>query len=616
MPIEIARTLCFLFVTVFAFQFSSFAQEKKDTIKNQTGIDTTNLNKTVKKLLGFITRTPEVDQSPFTIKSEDPFLNYEGKIIRKIVVRRIGFDKIVLDTAYTFRSFISNTANNLHTDTKESVIRNNLFIREGKPLNPYRVADNERTIRNLEFILDARIFVRPISKNSDSVDLLVVTRDVFSLGGSASADLPGKYRVRIRDINIAGLGQYVQVGQIYEQRRTPRYAYEGFYQITNIKGSFIDAAVGYTKLNRGISVGNENERSLYFKLSRALYQPFARFAGAVEFSDNLSRNVYSEHDSTFSKYHYRIQDYWVGYSIGHRRLPKNLRENRNRTFIAIRSFKQHFLKGATNIDLTEPDRFAYRDRLSILAQLTFFRQDFYKTQYVLGFGRTEDVPHGYRISFTAGWERELQSKRPYLGSELHYNKVQSTGSILTYNLKLASFWAGNHAEDGLFSFDFTKYSKLNKIRRLVIRTQFESGYAVLFNQNVKRGIDIRDLNGIAGFLTDSLVGLQRFTIGHETTIYTPWKLLGFRMAPTGRVELALIQRSGRLLQARNFFAGVSMGLRVRNENLIFNTLEARISYYPKIVEGLDHFRATIKTNFRIRYPTNLVNKPSTVFPYQ
>jgi hypothetical protein len=615
MPSEIARTAFFLLFIVFAFHVGCFAQEKKDTISNQTGIDTTNLNKGVKKLLGFITRAPEVDQTPFIIKSEDPFLKYEGKIIRKIVIRRIGFDKIVLDTAYTFRSFISNTANKLHTDTKESVIRNNLFIREGKPLNPYRVADNERTIRNLDFILDARIFVKPISKNSDSVDLLVVTRDVFSLGGSASADLPGKYRARIRDINIAGLGQYIQVGQIYEQRRTPRYAYEGFYQITNIKGSFIDAAAGYTKLNRGISVGNENERSLYFKLSRALYQPFARFAGAVEFSDNLSRNVYSEPDSTFSKYHYRIQDYWIGYSMGHKRLPKNLKENRNRTFIALRSFKQHFLDGATNIDLTEPDRFAYRDRLSILAQLTFFRQDFYKTQYVLGFGRTEDVPHGYRISFTTGWERELQSKRPYLGSELNYNKVIPTGAILTFNLKLASFWKGSHTEDGLFSFDFTNYSKMIKIRRLIIRTQFESGYAILFNQNVKRGIDIRDLNGIAGFLTDSLVGLQRFTIAQEATIYTPWKLLGFRMAPTGRVELALIQRGSRLLQARNVFVGTSVGLRVRNENLIFNTLEARIFYYPKIVEGLDHFRATIITNFRIRYPTNLVNKPSTVFPY-
>ncbi len=115
-------------------------------------------------------------------------------------------------------------------------------------------------------------------------------------------------------------------------------------------------------------------------------------------------------------------------------------------------------------------------------------------------------------------------------------------------------------------------------------------------------------------MTDSLVGLQRFTISQEVTAFTPWKFLGFRMALTGRAEFALIQRSGQLVKARNFFSGFSVGMRARNENLIFNTVEARLFYYPKTVEGIDHFRVIFTSNFRIRYPTNLVNKPSTIFP--
>jgi len=149
---------------------------------------------------------------------------------------------------------------------------------------------------------------------------------------------------------------------------------------------------------------------------------------------------------------------------------------------------------------------------------------------------------------------------------------------------------------------------------MILRHQFESGYAILFNQNIKRGIDIRDLNGIAGFMTDSLVGLQRFTISQEATLFMPWKVLGFRIAPTARLELALIQRTGPLLNGRNFFSGFSLGVRARNENLIFNTVEARLFYYHKTVEGIDHFKVTVISNFRIRYPSNLVNKPSTLFP--
>ncbi|MGC1244236.1 MAG: hypothetical protein WA874_21785 [Chryseosolibacter sp.] len=613
--INLCRIWCIAVLIIHGAGVITFAQDKQDTVSHRDFIKKERSDNVFERLLGLITREPKADQPRFAIKSEEPFLKYEGKIIRKIVIKPLGFDKIVLDTVYEFQNFASKVANNLHKITRERVIRNHLFVGEDKSLNPYRLADNERTIRNLDFILDAKIFVQAIPGNPDSVDLLVVTRDVFSIGGSLNIDPPGKYAGRIYDKNTAGLGHRLQLRQAYDQQRTPRYAYDIFYQLKNVLGSFIDVGAGYTKLNRGISVGNENEQSFYFRLNRELYQPFARFAGGLEYSDNSSRNVYSEPDSTFSRYHYRIQDYWFGYSFGHKGMPKNLKKNRHRNFVAIRSFKQHFLKGASNIDLTEPDRFAYRERRSIHGEVTFFRQDFYKTQYVLGFGRTEDVPYGYRTSFTVGWERELASQRPYTGTDLSYSKVQATGSILSFNLKLASFWNGRNSEDGLFSFNLKKYSKINKAGSMILRTQFESGYARLFNQNVKRGIDIRNLNGIAGFLTDSLVGLERFTIAQEITMFTPWKLLGFRLAPTGRAELALIQRNGNLLQKQNLFAGFSLGLRARNENLIFKTIEGRIFYYPKTVEGLDHFRATIITNFRVRYPTNLLNKPATVFPY-
>ena len=600
---------CLLFILLTGINTPGFSRQKKDS----TLVEKVNSNKTVKKLTKLVTRKPEGDPSPFHIKSEEAYLQYEGKIIRRIIVKRIGFESTVLDTARHVKTFISNTANKLHTDTRESVIRNNLFIKEGKPLNPYRVADNERTLRDLDFIMDARIYVKPISKKSDSVDLLVITRDVFSYGGSVSAKLPTVYSVGIKNVNLNGQGQRVEFKQVFDTDRTPKYGYAALYRMNNIKGSFVDATVAYTKLNSGVSIGNENERSVYFKLSRELYQPFTRFAGSIELSDNLSRNVYSEPDSTFIQYHYKVQDYWLGYSFGYKKLPNSLKENRNRKFIALRGVEQHFIN-PTYTELTEPDAFAYRNRVAILAQLTFFRQDFYKTQYVLGFGRTEDIPYGYRLSFTTGWEKEMGIQRPYLGSELFYNKVLRGGTILTYVVKLGTYWQDGQLEDDLLSLNFTQYSKIHRIGKMIIRHQYEAGYAILFNQIVKRGFTIRDRNGIVGFMPDSLVGPQRMTLGTETSVFTPWKFLGFRMAIIPRVDLALIKVSTGLFRSRNFFSGFSLGLRVRNENLIFNTVEARVFYYPTIVEDLGHFRFTIRSNIKIKYPTNLVNKPATVFP--
>lgn len=603
----IAKVICFLSLLILHCPQSAFAQ-KTDTTHSKKW----SSNKNVKKLLGMITREPEADLSPFLVKSEDAYMKYQGKIIRRIIFERIGFEKMVVDTARNLQSAVAKTANRLHANSKESTIRNNLFVREGKPLNPYRLADNERLLRNLNFVMDARIFVKPITNNPDSIDLLVVTRDVFSLSGAFAASLPTKYQFSLQDINFGGLGQHIQFGQVFDLNRNPHYGYEGFYQIINVKGSFVDASIGYTSLNSGISTGNENENSFYFKLSRPLYQPFARLAGAIELSENTSTNVFKKPDSLFAQYRYRVQDYWLGYSFGHKRSPNDLRENRKRKFVAFRGFEQNFLN-ATHTELTEPGRFIYRDKASMLAQLTFFRQDFYKTQYVLGFGRTEDIPYGYRISFTSGMEKELGNVRPYFGSELFYNIIRPSGSILTYNAKLATYLNEKKTEDAFLSIDFTRYSKIHKMGRIIVRHQSIFGYAAIINQAVKRGVDIRDVNGILGFMPDSLVGFQRLTMSQEETLFTPWKVFGFRLAPVARVDLALIKITKGLFQTQNFFSGFSLGLRARNENLIFNTTEARLFYYPKTVERVDHFRFNITTNFRIRYPTNLVNKPATVF---
>jgi hypothetical protein len=585
-----------------------FAQEKADSVNHPEWMEKVNGNKQVQKIIKGISRKPET----FHEKSETPFLPYNGKIIRKIEVQQLGFERTVLDTVRNLRNFITKSANKLHTDTREFVTRNYLFVKEGKPLNPYRVADNERALRNLDFIMDARIYVKPISEESDSVDLLVVTRDVFSFGASFNSTFPSRYNLSIRDLNVGGTGQRMQIGQTIDTDRNPNYGYEGSYRLNNMAGTFIDGSVGYTTLNNGISLGRENEQSLYVKLSRSLYQPFARWAGEIEFSDNSSRNFYNEPDSVFAEYRYQTQDYWVGYSFGHNYVRKNGKENRNRKFIAVRAYDQHFLR-ASNTDLTELDRYAYRDRFTALAQLTFFRQDFYRTQFVYGFGRTEDIPYGYRLSVTAGWEKELGNKRPYVGGELIYNHVRHTGTLLSYDFKLASYWKENGSQDGLFSVSYARYSKMYTMGKFIGRHRTETSYALLFNQQLKQGITINDINGILGFKPDSLMGKQRVTLSQEETIFTPWKVLGFRSALVARVDLGLLQENQALLRSENFYSGFSLGLRARNENLIFNTVEMRLFYYPKTVESLEHYRFTITTSTRIRYPTSLVNKPSTFF---
>jgi hypothetical protein len=594
---------------ILTFGSGSYAQKKE--IKKDSSWVETNSKKGFKLLMGAITREPP-SKSVIHVKSEAPYLPYEGKIIRKITIKRVGFETTVIDTTQQFQSFIARVANKLHTDTREFVIRDNLFVREGTPLNPYRVADNERILRNLNFVMDARILIRRISKNSDSVDLLVMTRDVFTLLGSFEPLSTTEYKFSIQEANAAGMGQRIQVAGLYDSDRNTRFGFETFYQKINIMGSFVDASVGYSSINTGISIGNENEAGYYFRLSRPLFHPFVRWAGAVEWSQYRSTNVFRRPDSVFVPYNYAIRDFWVGYSFGHANPHTVWKENRNRRFVAIRSFHQDFA-GLPEMALREPDRFAYRSRLTVLAELTFFRQDFYKTQYVAGFGRTEDIPYGYRASFTGGWETEVGNKRAYLGTELYYTKVHDSGAILTYRVRLATYLQGAGTEDGMFALHFRRFSQVHLIGNKKFRHQIESGYSWIFNQQVKRGVDINDFNGIMGFRADSLVGSQRLTLAEEAVMYTPWKVLGFRLAPVMRIDMAMINQISPLLRKENFFAGISLGIKARNENLIFDTVEARMYFYPNTVEGMNQVGFSVTTSIRVKYPINLVSPPSTVF---
>ena len=146
------------------------------------------------------------------------------------------------------------------------------------------------------------------------------------------------------------------------------------------------------------------------------------------------------------------------------------------------------------------------------------------------------------------------------------------------------------------------------------RHQNELGYTQQFHQQMKKGIDIRDVNGLYGFRPDSLLGVRRLKFSTETVLFTPWKILGFHLAPVVRIDLAyLAQAREVVIQKQNFYSGFSTALRARNENLIFNTVEVRFYYFPKTVESLSSTRIEFRVNLRIKYPTGLVTAPATVY---
>jgi hypothetical protein len=590
-----------LFVVLILIQlaFQSLLAQTKDSTVNRI-----LENKLAKELLEAVTRKQPLEQSRKNVKSEDVFMPHQGKIIRNIYLRRIGFEKSIYDTTKSFKNTVTKIANKLHKDTRFGVIRDNLFFRENRPLNPYRLADNERYLRDLDFILDSKIRVIPIRGTKDSVDIEVITRDVFSLGIRGRVRGIDRFTVGVYDANLMGLGQRVQGEFLFEKDREPLVGKEFRYTKSSLGGSLVNVSLGYTELDNARSSGQENEYAFYLRFSRPLVSPYSRFAGEIEFSRNWSRNVFKAPDSLFLRYSYDVQDYWIGYNIG---IGNNMND-RSRHFVAIRYNQQHFSRQP--IQPEQRALLTYSDHRFLLGEVIFYNQNFYKTNYVYGFGRTEDIPYGQTINVTAGWAEDVGLKRFYAGTYAVKRIVRPSGRFYDLEAGAGTFFNEDKTEDGVIYVKGMYYSKLYDIKKSKVRHQFGGGYARAFNNKVR---DLLALNNeLRGFSADTLFGFQRIFLRSETTVFTRFQLVGFRFAPFLSLEGAYFRSKVLDDIQGKFFYGSTGGVRIRNENLIFGTIEFRMFYYPTTTAGVDQFSFKVTTNVRIKYSGSFVSPPDFI----
>jgi hypothetical protein len=592
------RIIIFLFPILLVIVSAASAQKGDSTLNKILD------NKLGKELMEAVTRKQPIEVQKKNIKSEDIFMPHQGKIIRKIFIRRITFEKSIYDSARSFRSTVTRIADNLHKDTRFGVIRNNLFFRENRPVDPYRLADNERYLRDLDFILDSKIRVIPIKGTKDSVDIEVVTRDVFSLGVRAKARGVDRFTVGLYDANLMGLGQRVQGDFLFDHDRQPRFGSEVRYSKSSIGGSLVNLSFGYTELDNAVSSGEENEYAFFLRLSRPLVSPYSRFAGEIELSRNWSVNVFQTPDSLFSRYKYFSQDYWVGYNIG----IKNNMNDRSRHFVAVRYHHQHFRMRPDQE--YQRSRLIYNDQKFLLGELIFYNQNFYKTSYIYGFGRTEDVPYGQTINVTGGWSEDLGFRRFYAGSYAVKRIVRPSGRFYDMEIAAGTFFHEDKTEDGVLYVKGAFYSKLYDIKKLKVRHQFEGGYARAFNNKVRQLLMLN--NELRGFSADSLFGFQRIFLRTETTVFTKLQMLGFRFAPFLSLEGAYFQKKVLDDVEGKLYWGSTSGFRIRNENLIFGTIEFRAFYYPTAVIGVDKLSFKVTTNVRLKYSGTFVRPPEFI----
>jgi hypothetical protein len=543
-------------------------------------------------------------------KSEQSYVDFlsRNRGSRKTVIRNIYFRKLqvfgpsnIYDTSFSSSLKLLKIANNMHYDSRDWVIRQALFFHRGDTVNVYEMADNERYLRSLPFIQDARIYLTLVSDNSDSVDVNVVTKDVFEYGGDLSELSPTNAKFDIYNNDLFGAGQSFTFGFQWDQTLSPNTTTQVQYTKSNIGGTFIDGSIGFTYLNNNTPLDtNTYEGSYYIILNRPLYRSVTPVIGGIELASNFSINIHHLGDSLYRDYRYKIVDAWAGYNF-RPGLRRNGQDNKGPSLaILARHYNLYFTDYPTpTIYKFDP---VYNNRRYVLGEFAMYKTEFFKAHYFFEFGRTEDIPLGYTIGLFGGGETWVQRQRSYTGLNLQKFWVTSQKGLLNTTFGISSFWhAGTGSEDAVIHGELDYYSRLVNFSSGHLRQFITFDYLDCPDPFFYKPLSINGGFGIYGFSNTFDTGYQRFNFRSTTNYYSPLKVYGFKFNFQATIQTSQLAYKNQDLFDGRLYAGFGLGCAIRNENLTFNTLKIDANYYPYVPTGMRgnwFFEITTVSDFR------------------
>lgn len=199
-------------------------------------------------------------------------------------------------------------ANRLHIETRPDTIERQLIFATGEPLDQQKILENERLLRENNYLIDAMIL--PARVCGSDIHLLVVVRDVWTLSPSASASRTGgenRSDIGISESNLLGRGQRLSVGYFDNSERSGKTL---DYRHPNIIGK-------YTELLLGIEDNSDGEANS-IELVRPFFELDSTWAAGAAWSESSQIETIETHDEELNRYREETEYYelFYGWSRG------------------------------------------------------------------------------------------------------------------------------------------------------------------------------------------------------------------------------------------------------------------------------------------------------------
>jgi hypothetical protein len=573
----------------------------------------TSLKKTVKKAITGKS-IPMTDSSRIYIFNNIASLtSYAGKRINSITIEQHNFLSSIDSKESNLKDIFSKIGNKLQSNSKKRAIRENIFFKEWDVFDPSIIAYNEKWLRDLSYIQDAKITATITPYDTNQVDLIVVTKDLFSYGGELQINNKDAYAAKINNINLLGTGNSVQLIQNFENGRTPKSGWGYDIGLSNLMGSFISINAGINQFGNNLANNVLSARKNYISVQRPLLHPNSKWLGGMEYLETFNKNVFpGTWDSVFDQqlnYDLKHKDIWVGYQLTSQ--SKRIKSNAYRQFIQYRYLENNFKERPIDY-LLQLDR-NYQNLKANFISFTLVRQSVYRTRYLYGLGRYEDLPIGQSLTWTTGQYKIEEDKAAYLGFKFEQYKLSKKDNYTHVIANIASSYINQSLQDFRFLASLEQFSKLKYLNngygyRQIVNLSFTQTLKNKYNEALR----INSIYGIPELNREQIKGGTRLSANWETVLYNNRAIWGFKSAPFVFGNLTYIRAVGNPILKGDIYTAIGSGMRIRNENLIFGTIELKGFYFPRTNQQVSPWNFSLITNLRYKYNSNIVDKPNYV----
>lgn len=465
----------------------------------------------------------------------------------------IDVDEIFDESDPRENKLLYRLANDLHLATRESTVRDRLLFRSGEPFSAQKAEETARLLRAANFLSDAEVTPTRYDPASNTVDVKVRVRDVWTFEPGVGVGRSGgsnKTRMRLADENLFGLGQEIALEYKSDEDRSGLGLQ---FHDPNVLHSWWALDTKYTDTSDGSIASLSFARPFYSLNSRwsagLAFETVDEVTSLYDLGEPIN-DFESSYDS-FAIQGGRSQGLVDGWTF--------------RWIAGYRYDRARFAPAEDDGDV--PSLVVPADRLLSYpwGGIELVQDHYRTTQNQDQIGRTEDVFLGERLLATFGWAA------PALGSDRSAGIFSVEGELgrpfgendtLLADARWSGRLEGGSLADALLEANAHYYHRFDEKNLFVASLEGAQGSNLDLDHPVYLGGD----NGLRGYPLRYQAGTTRALATVEQRYFTDW--YPFRLLRVGGAVFADVGRTWGdatlASESQGWLGDVGFGLRLGN----------------------------------------------------